>query len=117
MNSRHVPYFEADRSQKAKLITSILKDFDTILKRKDELSEMIPYQVTKKGQKQSDTYNKLLSYKGPDQRTIQLLERETGSWLKDPASFWDRPSQSSLDHMDPQAQIVGRFLYAQIDDT
>jgi hypothetical protein len=111
------PYFEADISQKAKLLTSILGDVDTILKRKDELSETIPYQVTKKGQKGTDRYNQLFSYKGPDKKTIQLLEREGKSWLQNPSSFWDRPSRPSLDQMDPQAQIVGCFLYAQIDDT
>jgi len=104
-------------SEKAGLLTSILGDVDVILKRNNELSETIPYQVRRKGQKEADRYNKLLSYKGPDDETIQLLEREGNSWIHNPSSFWVRPSRPSLEYMNPQAQIVGCFLYAQIEDT
>ncbi len=78
---------------------------------------MIPYQVKRKGQKEIDRYNKLLRYKGPDEETIELLEKESYVWLQNPSSFWNRSSRPNLDNMDPQAQIVGCFLYTQIEDT
>lgn len=55
-------------------------------------SGAIPYQVTKKGQKETDRYNKLLSYEGPDEQTIQLLEERAALGFRTlPASEIDHP--------------------------
>ena len=102
--------------QQANQLTRILEDAEAILKSDDKLSSMIPFHVRKKGQNEDRRYDSLLSYKGPDEATVEFLARSSSTWLQNPSHFWNGGRKPNLAGLEPQAQIVGCFLHAQDED-
>ena len=94
----------------------VLQDIQSILNSDVALSGRVRFQVKEKGLNERRRYEKLLEYQGPDEETVNLLERNHERWLADPAQFWRRPAAPDLSTMDPRAQIIGCFLHTRSDD-
>jgi hypothetical protein len=77
---------------------------------------MVPYRVTEKGQNEKARLSKLLRYKGPDSETTDLLDHCYILWSVEPSSFWTGSLLPEVDLLEPQAQIVSRFLQTKRDD-
>jgi hypothetical protein len=81
------------------------------------LSKELPFNLSRKGEKESRQYGMLLNYMGPDSDTITVLLQHHDDWINNPWRFWQGPTSPDLSHLAPQAQIVGRYMYMSRSDT
>ena len=92
------------------MLSRKLEEIKTKLSEDKELSKMVPYRITERGQNETSRRNALLQYDGPDVDTVNLLDDNYEEWTRHPAFFWSNPTPKAVDPNNPQAYIVNQYL-------
>lgn len=82
----------------------------------EDLAKHVPFNVTARGQSQTDKHKNLYAYREPDADTTAFLEENGEAWFHNPQEFWNGPIARPLDSLTPQVQILCRFLQAGRSD-
>ncbi|KKY27258.1 hypothetical protein UCRPC4_g01159 [Phaeomoniella chlamydospora] len=105
-----------DREELAARLSPLLKEIHGLMSCDNELSKMVGYSVKERNENDKKRLAKLLDYKGPDDDTLAVLEKHRDQWLRDPYSFWIRPSPRVIESLNPEVYIVGCYLQTHRDD-
>lgn len=97
-------------------IDDLLTQVHRILCEREQLWEYINYDLSAKGSKERQRWERLLKYPGPDPATLQLLEDHADEWARNPATFWHGQQPHELRGLPATAQIIGCFLQAESDN-
>ena len=76
----------------------------------DDLSKLVDYRVQEKGQSDKARLEKVFQIKAVDKETQDLLRENSKKWMEDPSTFWDHQLPTVANSLDPQVQIVHRYL-------
>jgi hypothetical protein len=81
----------------------------------DDLSKLVDYRVQEKGQGDKARLEKIFQYKAVDKETQDLLRENSKQWKEDPSIFWDHNLPTVPNSLDPQGQMVHRYLQSHGD--
>ena len=96
------------------MLTRVLDEIRDIITERAGLATRIPFNIKRKGENERSRLNQLLSYRGPDQETLRVLNRFEDLWTRDPGQFWKTPVTSGLGRLpSAQAQIARYYLHGQ----
>ena len=101
----------------ANLITTQLMQLHDRLKQDAALAKLVPFSIQARNQRDRNRFTRLLSYTGPDQETLNILDKEKCHWHDEPYSFGIRPSIEHISTSDPFVHLASRFLQLRHDDS
>ena len=80
------------------------------------LSRQLGYQIQPKVARAQDQLRRLLSYRGPDDETVRVLEHNLDTWRQRPDTFWSEAGDPSGQRLNAEGHIIRSYLRARGDD-
>ena len=102
---------------RASTITTQLRHFHDLLRQDAALAKLVPFSVQVRNQRDKNRFTRLLSYTGPDQETLNIINMEKYRWHDEPSSFAIRSSIAHISTNDPFVHLTSRFLQLRHDDS
>ena len=102
---------------KASTITTQLRQLRDLLGRDAALAKLVPFSIQVRNQRDKNRFARLLSYSGPDQETLNIINMEKCRWHDEPSSFAVRSSIVHISTNDPFVHLASRFLQLRHDDS
>lgn len=99
-----------DELQDVAILSAILSTVYDILDADVELRRQMPFSISVPAQRDSGSLGSLAYYQGPEEETVMELTNRHEQWLRDPDLFWRPPTMPDFSRLQPEAQIVGRFI-------
>ena len=103
-------------SELASHINVALEKIYQIISSNKELSKNLSFTVTEKGASTGHRGQKIKDYNGPDNSTVELLNRKHQSWVRYPAEFWEGSSAPSVHGANCAEQTVHECLKLALMD-
>ena len=100
----------------ADTITAQLRQLHDLLGRDAALAKLVPFSIQVRNQRDKNRFARLLSYSGPDQDTLNIINVEKCRWDNEPSSFAVRSAIANTSTNDPFVHLASRFLQLRHDD-